>query len=349
MRRLRTTLMALALTLGVVAPVGTALIAPQAAMAQDAPEMWAAEEDPLGIDRAEVRIPVTFETTVGDTVRVHAPGRHARLARGLADHADRRLPVLSERLRMPAGGTIDVFVATTDEQFRKIQPGKPPSWADATAYPDLGVIYLRAPGARNDDETLTQVMDHELVHILVGRRFAPEHPPTWLQEGLAQFHAETFDQQDLAALAQASFSGAIPLKDLEGAFPKNPHRASLAYAESVDFLVWMERTYGPESVHTLVDELAEGAPLYEAVKTTTGQPLYEVNDAWISRFSWTSPITWTRMVSWDGMWLLSALLGIVAMFVVRRREKKRRAQIREEEARGEALVQAIWEGRFGVR
>lgn len=351
MRFVRTTLLALGLALGVGlgAPVASDLIAPVPAVAQDGPTAYAAEEDPLGHDRAEVQIPVAFDTTVGTTVRVHAPARHAGLARGLVDHADHRLPVLSERLRMAPGGTIDVFVATTDEQFRDIQPGTPPSWADATAYPDLGVVYLRAPGARHDDEPLTQVLDHELVHILVGRRFAPEHPPTWLQEGLAQMHAETFDQQDLASLAQASYSGPIPLSDLEGAFPKNPHRASLAYAESVDFLIWLERTYGDEAVHTLVGTLAGGEPLHVAVLEATGEPLYAIDEAWRSRFSLTSPIAWTRMVSWDGMWLLSALLGIVAMFVVRRRNRKRRDEIAAEEARGEAIVQAIWEGRFGVR
>ena len=299
-------------------------------------------------DGVKVQIPVAWETVRGERVRVHAQARHRGLMRAIADHADASLPVLSERLRMSAGGPIDIFIATTDAQFREVQPGVPPTWADATAYPDLGAVYLRAPGARSDQEPLTQVLDHELVHILVGRRFAPNRPPTWLQEGLAQMHAEQYDLADLRTLAQASFSGPIPLDDLERAFPKNPHEASLAYAESADFLVWLERTHGAEAVHRLVGSMADGAPLYQAVREATGEPLYRVDQAWRDRFSLTSPIAWSRLANWDLMWLLSAVLGIVAMFVVRRRERRRRDAIASREAEDDALVQAMWESRYGL-
>jgi hypothetical protein len=81
-------------------------------------------------------------------------------------------------------------VVASDADFRALQPGQPPTWADATAYPAAGPICLRAPALRSGTDTrLEQVLDHELVHVLLGRAFAPAQPPTWLQEGIARVFA----------------------------------------------------------------------------------------------------------------------------------------------------------------
>lgn len=310
------------------------------------PEISAVRGDMVAPAGREAEVPAGWKSVYGQHVVVHGPERHAGLMRSLRDHADESLPVLAERLMMPMGQPVDVFVSTTDAQFRQVQPGVPPAWADATAYPALGAIYLRAPGARRDTEPLTQVLDHELVHVVVGRAFAPARPPTWLQEGLAQFHAEQHDLQDLRTLAGAAMFGPIPLDELERSFPENPHAAGLAYAESVDFLVWLESTYGRTAVPTLVASMQQGDSLADAVRRATGEPLYIVDEAWRDRFSFTSPIAWTALASSDWIWLLAALLGMVAMFVVRRRQRLRRNAIKAQEVEEEALMQAIWEGRF---
>lgn len=340
MRIVHAALLAIGLALGVGAP--------SAALAADGPAIVSTTHDPTS-DASEVEVPWGWETVQRRHVRVHSPARHRGLSEALADHAEASIPRLSERLRMGAGGVIDVFVSTTDAQFREVQPGSPPSYAAATAYPALGAIYLKAPGAQGQSESLTETFDHELVHILVGRAFAPGHPPSWLQEGLAQFHGEATSNEDLSALASASISGPIPLDDLERAFPENPHQAGLAYAESLDFLMFLDRTWGPEAVHTLTREMVAGAPLHEAVRSATGEPLYRVDEMWRDRFSLSSPIAWARLAGWDLMWLISALIGIVAMFVVRRRQRLRRDEIRAREVEDDALMRAIWEGRFGVR
>src|SRR5690606_24960154 len=96
-------------------------------------------------------------------------------------------PELADELGVPIGDTIHVYVTPSTQAFRELQPGSPPTWADATAYPGRGVVYLRAPEARGGAaDPIEQVLEHELTHILVGRAFLPNHPPSWLQEGVAQ-------------------------------------------------------------------------------------------------------------------------------------------------------------------
>ncbi|MFK7926655.1 MAG: hypothetical protein AB8H79_00590 [Myxococcota bacterium] len=335
----RNILLLLGLWLGMTSP----------AFAGSGPEMTAVQGDLVAAPGRGADVPPGWETVYGYHVAVHGPAKHEGLMRSLVDHADTSVPVLAERLMMPIGPPIDIFLSSTDAQFRQVQPGVPPAWADATAYPALGAVYLRAPAARRGTESLEQVLDHELVHIVVGRAFAPERPPTWLQEGLAQFHAEQHDFEDLRTLAGAAMFGPIPLDELERAFPENPHAAGLAYAESVDFLVWMEAQYGRKSVPTLVAAMRDGHSLADAVRMATGEPLYRIDAEWQDRFSFTSPIAWTALASSDWIWLLSALLGLVAMFVVRRRQRLRRNEIKAQEVEEEALMQAIWEGRFPQR
>lgn len=326
--------------------VGLALGAVSPTIATAGPEISAVHGDMVAPPGRSADVPAGWHTVYGRHATVHGPQRHEGLMRSLVDHADGSLPVLAERLMMPLGAPVDIFLSSTDAQFRQVQPGVPPVWADATAYPALGAVYLRAPAARRDSEPLTQVLDHELVHIVVGRAFAPERPPTWLQEGLAQFHAEQHDMEDLRTLAGAAMFGPIPLDELERSFPENPHAAGLAYAESVDFLVWLESTHGRRAVPTLVAAMQEGRSLPEAVLMATGQPLYKVDAAWRDRFSFSSPIAWSALASSDWIWLFSALLGMVAMFVVRRRQRRQRDAIKAQEVEEDALMQAIWEGRF---
>ncbi|TVQ88745.1 MAG: hypothetical protein EA397_16240 [Deltaproteobacteria bacterium] len=311
-------------------------------LAQEGPSASAPPPTELRAHRG-AEVPAGWHTLQGEHLRMHTSERHLRLGQALLDHADPRVPELSERLGWPGGPPIDVFLATSDAEFRRIQPGTPPGWADATAYPGLGAVYLRAPQARGGDrDPLTRVLDHELVHIVVGRAFAPDRAPTWLQEGLAQLHAGQHDLHAIRKLAGAAVSGPIPLDQLERAFPKNPHAASLAYAQSVDFLVWLEREYGDEAVPELVERLRRGESLPDAILAVTGEPLHEVDRRWTRRFTGVSGAVWSVLGSPDFMWLLAALIGVAAMFVVRFRQRQRRAVIRSRERKERELLGELW-------
>jgi hypothetical protein len=335
----------LTLMTAILLAVGLALGSPAHA---DGP-VASASPVPIEVPEAsKLRIPEGWMRQRGVFVDVHAPPRHQGLVEVLVAHADARVPELAARMGVPMGGRIHVFLASTDGQFRQVQPGAPPTWADATAYPGLGAIYLRAPLARQgDQEPLTTVLDHEVVHILLGRAFAPARPPTWVQEGLAQHYAEQHDFSTVQRLATVAATGPLPLHRLERGFPANPHAASLAYAQSADFFVWLEREHGPEAVPALIGGLARGASLTDAVEAATGATLYEVDRAWRARFQGWEGLALSSIHLTDGIWAVTAVLGIVAMFVVRRRQRRRRDAIAAREAaEDEAVLAAIWDGRL---
>lgn len=303
------------------------------------------------VEEVDVRPPPAplegWETVYGAFLRVHGPADAYPTLLRLARHGSEALPRLAEELGVPIGDTIHVYVAATDVEFRELQPGRPPGWADATAYPSRGIIFLRLPKARGGTaKPLEQVFDHELVHILLGRAFAPQRPPQWLQEGVAQVMAGEHGPETTRDIARGMLGGGLlTLEQLSGRFPGDPMRARLAYAQSADFVSWMMATYGEESLSVLIHEIARGEPIGAAVRAATGELLDEVDGAWRARFDQGVPLSLTPLVEMDALLGLAGLLLIVGG-VLRRRQFHRRLEEMEAEERliDELLAQAAARG-----
>lgn len=260
----------------------------------------------------EAPAPEGFVVLQGAAFEAQGPAAEVALLEELQAHGKKSLPALAKQLGVPIGGTIRVVLAPDQESFRTLQPGSPPTWADATAYPSRGLVYLRHPKIRGGQaRPLTQVLDHELVHILLGRAFAPADPPRWLQEGTAQVLAGEAGPETTAALARGLMGGRpIPLEDLERGFPADAHRADLAYAESADFVGWFRVTYGADALARLVKLVREGDTLASAVRRITGVPLTAVDAVWSQRLQGFLPA-----LSMPGN-LDTALLGVGAVGLV---------------------------------
>ncbi len=286
-------------------------------------------------------LPVGWTTVSGTFLRVHGPEEEMPVLLKLARHGSERLPELADTLRVPIGTTIHVYVAPSDEQFRALQPGRAPIWADATTWPALGAVFLRTPAARGPtDQPLEVVFDHELVHVLVGRAFAPRVAPTWLQEGIAQLLAGEVGPEIGQTLARASVGGLVDLADLERGFPHDPVRARVAYAESADFVAFLQERHGPDVLPELLRASAGGAGLREAVYTSTGELFDEVEEAWRARHAPSPMVRVASLASGEWMWSVGAL-ALVGAGIRRRREFHRRL---EEMAAEEAMLDQLMAG-----
>jgi hypothetical protein len=106
----------------------------------------------------------------------------------------------------------------------------------------------------------------------------------------------------------------------------------------VDFLVWLRREHGASAIPTLVRQMREGKPLSEAIFLATGQDLDSVDGAWRAQLASSSQAAWLQTVAAEGPWIAAALLGTVAMFQARRRQRQRRDEIAERERREDAML-----------
>jgi len=261
-----------------------------------------------------------------------------RLSRHIAD----ALPRLAEDLDVAIGNRIHVVVAPTQALFHELQPGSAPDWADGTAWPKRGWIFLRAPRLRGQTtESLEMVLEHELVHVLLGRAFGPRKVPRWLQEGAAQLMAGEYTAETTKTLAKGTLGdNLLSLQELSRGFPRNPLRAHLAYAQSADLVAFIRNEYGPTAFKRLIRSLSRGDNFPTAIRKSTGELVEDIDQKWRSRLQ-ASPFQLSPLMDEGVWWGLGAFLVPLAWFAVRRRNRKKLDRWKREEILEDALYRTI--------
>ena len=280
---------------------------------------------------------------------VYSPEEKSRVALKLSARAQKSSKTIARRLGVDVGGPVQIYLPPTQRAFESMQPGTPPDWADATAYPSQGLIYLRPPRVRGQgDEPLEQVLDHELVHILLGRAFAPERPPSWLQEGAAQVLAGQYGPaaQKKQASKVIGASG-MPLSQLETGFPADPHQASAAYALSADFVSWLQQQYGPDVLRRMVSDSRRGASFQRSVESATRTPMEILEKEWRATHARGSALWWSAVTSEESVWAYMGMLALFAVVIARYRVWRRTRRVIAEWREQEAWYDALWPGVWG--
>lgn len=292
---------------------------------------------PADIDvAAQVRLappPITDHWIRVDSLyaTVYAEPNDRQVALTIARHASERIPEIAAQLKVPAGDAMEIYITPSEEAFHRLQPGHIPDWADGTAWPHNGWIFLHSPRARSGIASpLTQVLDHELAHILLGRAFGARPVPQWLQEGVAQLVAKEYTLEKFQTLSAGTLGDSLlSIHELSRGFPDNPFRAKLAYAQSADLVAFIFNNYGEGSLQTLVKVLSNGASIDDALTAATGYDALQLDAQWRGELSQT-PL-WLQTLSSD-----TVLLTIGALFFFAAAFRSRRKHELEKEARLEA-------------
>lgn len=282
-------------------------------------------------------LPEGFIVEPGMSVDVYGRPNQGSMLRSISQRANTVLPKLAKTLGVPIGGHIVVYVASSEAEFVSLQPGRPPEWADGTAWADRGAVFLKSPALTPDGaSTLFHVLDHELVHILLGRAFAPHQPPHWLEEGLARNLAGEQGPDDTRRIAEGlSHGGLYTLENLHIAFPRDAVGATLAYAESADFVAFLRAEHGDEALRVLIRDLALGANIDAAIYRSTGETLGALDTRWRARFSGPA---FFLSGAFDVAAFAFGVAALSALVVRRRRLRDRMDRMAADEALRDALA-----------
>ena len=278
---------------------------------------------------------------------VYASIEDETVAHDLMRHAHTAIPRIAKQLGVSTGGSMQIYLAHTQDEFQAMQPYAPPDWADGTAWPKNGWIFLRSPRIRSGlAEPLNQVLDHEIVHILLGRAFAHYPVPRWLQEGVAQVVAGEYTMQKVEQLG--SFAEPMSFLDLARGFPADRLRAQMAYAQSASVVSYLFQEHGTQSLQILINEMSQGRELDVALVRATGMTPQELDVAWRGR-TFSMPL-WLQSISVDGTLLaLVALLVLLGSTRKYRQYRKENHVWAEEERVHQQLVQEISSWDMSVR
>ena len=270
-------------------------------------------------------------------------------ARELADSAEAALSrIAGDLVGLPKPTAIEVRLVRDAKDLASVAPAGrgAPAWAIGVAYPDLGVVSvaMRRDGRYSDP---APTLKHELAHIALGVALG-RGAPRWLHEGFAYQHAGEWSYERMETLAgMAWFGSTIPLDQLEASFPAAEIPAHRAYAQSYDFVGFLSRRGRWEDKEDdgdrwpfrrfLVD-IAQGTDIEVAAQRAYGRSLKQLFEEWrvdLDQRYMLMPIGLFGLA----IWILCALLLIVAFFRRRYLNKKRIAQWdREDAARAEALA-----------
>ncbi len=141
-----------------------------------------------------------------------------------------------------------------------------PSWSGAI---NDGKLRIPVSGVNSMTPELAHVLKHELAHSFV-TQISGGRCPMWLHEGIAQFlepRSLSGQGRQLSQLFQAQKE--IPLNVLEGSFMNfSGAQASVAYAESLAAVSYINDSYGMSDIQRILQRLAEGNSTEAALRAT---------------------------------------------------------------------------------
>lgn len=308
----------------------------------------AARADPprdVTIERDEIASlpdpPAGFVREQEGVVRWEFHPRATSIVRDLQSVRGEEWPRLVEELGVEIDGSLVIRVGRDPEEMAALAPRAhpPPAYASGVAYPQRGLVLLTlsAPETweRPDVET---VLVHELSHVALHRAVNGHRVPRWFSEGVAIHQAREKSLDRLRALWSGTVGGhLVPLERLSRAFPSQPHRVNLAYAQSADFVRWLyAREDGEARFRALIGRLGRGQAFEAALERTYAMSMrsleVEWHDALGERFK-----AWPLLFGSGTLWGFAALLVVIAYV---RRKRRDRAKLREWEEEERAVLAA---------
>jgi len=214
---------------------------------------------------------------------VHA--RNQKLAGLAAGYAERYLTKLTERfmrgIAWPRVTTVEIY---RDHKEYVLKSGMPAWSGGGFVYRPMGVdnilrrVYLFQldQNKRYLRDLLSEILPHELTHLVLQEYFGERQIPRALNEGLAMYMEEgnRAHKYDWKAYEAAKRNRHFKLVDLYGAFgyPKDPNRIWLFYSQSASVTRFMVDRLEPAQMAAAIDELKHGRPMQHALQRATGRP-----------------------------------------------------------------------------
>jgi len=141
-----------------------------------------------------------------------------------------------------------------------------PTWAGAL---NDGKLRIPVSGLTSVTPELARVLKHELAHSFIAS-LSSGRCPTWLNEGIAQLLEPknlASEGRPLAELFKAQQD--IPLNMLESGFNRfSDVKASIAYAESLAAVSYINDSYGMSDVQRILERLSQGISTEAALRAT---------------------------------------------------------------------------------
>ncbi len=300
-----------------------------------------------GPPRALPDAPEAFVRERVGSVLWEYPSRASSIAEDLQEVYRDHWPRVEEELGAEIEDALVIRIGTNPEEMRALAPREapPPAYASGVAYPMRGLVLLTltAPETweRPDVDT---VLVHELSHVALHRAVRGHAVPRWFSEGVAIHQARERSIDRMQSLWSGTVGNRLlPMERLSSSFPSEPHRVNLAYAQSADFVRWLRaRDDGDARFREVISRLGRGQSFEMALERTYSTTRMDLELRWHESLSERFQ-AWPLLLGSGGLWVVAALLIVVA-YVRRKRRDRVKFREWEEEERTMMAAARILEG-----
>jgi hypothetical protein len=208
-----------------------------------------------------------------------------------------------------------------------------PDWIVAFAHDDQVVLFPRRTPSY-PHESLQQVLEHEVGHVLTSRAAGGRPVPRWFHEGVAMAAERSWTLGDRARfVSDTAFGGAPSAPRLDRLFVEGPAGAERAYRLSDALMRDLTERHGADVPARVLRAMRQGASFERAFLDTTG---LTVSDAvlafWHRQRLWVTWLPW--VTSPNAVYALMTLVAVAAVLRawVRRRRRRTWADEIDQEA-----------------
>src|SRR5262249_23970964 len=209
---------------------------------------------------------------------------------------------------------------------------KTPSWISGFAVPtsDLVVMFpARSPSY--PDDSLEDVLRHEVAHVLIWRASDGRSIPRWFNEGLAMAVERRRRFEDQTQLLYQLVTGSrTTLDQLDRLFSGGQSDQTRAYALAGAFVHDVFQRHGPAACGEILMRVKRGAQFEVAFADVTGTtPSDAESEFWKRQRIWTA---WVPIVTSPAtLWMVVTFIALLAIYMRRRRNRAMEHQWAKEE------------------
>jgi hypothetical protein len=235
------------------------------------------------------------------------------------------------RINDPGPAIRVVLASETSDWARQV----PSSIAGFAVADDSLVVLFPSRSPRYPQDSLEDVLHHEVAHVLIARAANGRPVPRWFDEGLAMAAERTWSLEDQARLLQElTFVEPTDLDDVNALFERDDASRTRAYTLSGAFVRDLMRQHGSSAPGDILSRITERVWFDEAFAQVIGHSVADEETAF-----WNRHRFWTRwgpfLTTTPALWMGVTVLALVAIF--RRRQKNAALRRRWEEEDGNSL------------
>ena len=238
---------------------------------------------------------------------------------------------ISHYLNFELDTTVTVYIANSEDEFKTLVGANIPDWGAGVASLKEAKIVIKSPKYIRTGKTFSELLGHELTHIMLYRAAGKQWLPRWIHEGVSmKLSGEWSIGQDILVARAAWTNNLLELLQLEQLSVFNSAKANLAYTESYLAVSDLSTRSDPYLLSDILEVYRETKDFRKSFKVMVGIDYVTWAEKWLER---TSMQYHFLLFMFDSklFWIMVPILFIFLFLMKKRQNLKTKKRWKREE------------------